>query len=443
MLAYYLTMEPQLFRTAVEDQLIKLRDEKDQKEQQQLAQAERQEAEQQRALAAGENSPNGELTLYKRMEEMRALEVRATLEDLMYVSILERFMHLRVDMMPHLDGFVDVPSVSLVALTEGLHSKEALELVKEHLLSVMGPATLSQFSNAMTKISKFQMAQVYASSIMFGYFLRRVYASSIMFGYFLRRVDRRFQLESSLGTLPMSKEDTVARLELLFSAAADQGADDVNPDWAPALDVTPPGAASPSSSGGSSSSGSSSGGNSSGSVGSTPSPTSSSTPASGPPQGSSRDLPATKPKSALRKYVESFDQAAMVETARIVSAEGSALVERQTSALLGDIKKLTIQIQDVVGKDATSMEDVLLRMQKAVEQDKVETLVMTVGTQRRAVLEAVAFGTFLRDVESHVHDEYGLLTPLPTPKLPPGASGGRAGGGGGAGGGGPRGNVAA
>lgn len=35
----------------------------------------------------------------------------------------------------------------------------------------------------------------------------------------------------------------------------------------------------------------------------------------------------------------------MVETARIVSAEGSALVERQTSALLGDIKKLTIQIQ--------------------------------------------------------------------------------------------------
>lgn len=65
MLAYYLTMEPQLFRTAVEDQLIKLRDEKDQKEQQQLAQAERQEAEQQRALAAGEKSPNGELTLYK------------------------------------------------------------------------------------------------------------------------------------------------------------------------------------------------------------------------------------------------------------------------------------------------------------------------------------------------------------------------------------------
>ena len=35
----------------------------------------------------------------------------------------------------------------------------------------------------------------------------------------------------------------------------------------------------------------------------------------------------------------------MVETARIVSTEGAALVERQTSAVLGDIKKLTQQIQ--------------------------------------------------------------------------------------------------
>lgn len=59
-------------------------------------------------------------------------------------------------------GFVDVPSVSLIALTEGLHSREALDLVKEHLLSVMGPTTLSQFSNAAVKMSKFQMAQVRA-----------------------------------------------------------------------------------------------------------------------------------------------------------------------------------------------------------------------------------------------------------------------------------------
>lgn len=38
------------------------------------------------------------------MEEVRASEVRATLEDLMYVSILEKFLLLGVDMLPRMDG---------------------------------------------------------------------------------------------------------------------------------------------------------------------------------------------------------------------------------------------------------------------------------------------------------------------------------------------------
>lgn len=50
--------------------------------------------------------------------------------------------------------------------------------------------------------------------------------------------------------------------------------------------------------------------------------------------------------------------------------------------------------------------------QDAVAKDEVESLSITVGTQRRAVLEAVAFGTFLRDVEGYVDSEYQLLTPV-------------------------------
>ena len=51
-----------------------------------------------------------------------------------------------------------------------------------------------------------------------------------------------------------------------------------------------------------------------------------------------------------------------------------------------------------------------------MSRNAVENLNITVGTQRRAVLEAVAFGTFLRDVESYVDNEYQLLTPtLPSP----------------------------
>ena len=45
----------------------------------------------------------------------------------------------------------------------------------------------------------------------------QVYAASIMFGYFVRRVDKRFQLERSLGMLPQNQEEAVARLERLFS----------------------------------------------------------------------------------------------------------------------------------------------------------------------------------------------------------------------------------
>lgn len=47
--------------------------------------------------------------------------------------------------------------------------------------------------------------------------LAQVYAASIMFGYFVRRVDKRFQLERSLGMLPQNQEEAVARLERLFS----------------------------------------------------------------------------------------------------------------------------------------------------------------------------------------------------------------------------------
>lgn len=87
---------------------------------------------------------------------------------------------------------------------EGVHSRDAVELVKEHVLSVLGPASMA-FSNTMIKMSKLQGAQVYAASL--------------MFGYFLRRVDRRFQLDKAMGTLPELPEDAVDRLNRLLSQA--------------------------------------------------------------------------------------------------------------------------------------------------------------------------------------------------------------------------------
>ena len=45
---------------------------------------------------------------------------------------------------------------NLKTLTEGIHSKEALELVREHVLGVMGPASMA-YSNSMIKMAKLQV----------------------------------------------------------------------------------------------------------------------------------------------------------------------------------------------------------------------------------------------------------------------------------------------
>lgn len=45
---------------------------------------------------------------------------------------------------------------NLKTLTEGIHSKEALDLVREHVLGVMGSASMA-YSNTMLKMSKLQV----------------------------------------------------------------------------------------------------------------------------------------------------------------------------------------------------------------------------------------------------------------------------------------------
>ena len=118
---------------------------------------------------------------------------------------------------------------------EGVHSREAIDMVKEHVLAVLGPASVA-FSNTQIRMSKLQAAQVGGVvgclrcpavvdlwSVYGGAeegatgppSLARpphprplppippppsqVYAASIMFGYFLRRVDTRFQLARQVG----------------------------------------------------------------------------------------------------------------------------------------------------------------------------------------------------------------------------------------------------
>ena len=73
---------------------------------------------------------------------------------------------------------------------------------------------------------------------------------------------------------------------------------------------------------------------------------------------------------------------------------------------------LWLLAQQVIGTDAISYEEVMERVERAVTSEQVSCLTMTVATQRRGVLEAVAFGCFLRDVETWVDQEYDILTPV-------------------------------
>ena len=91
------------------------------------------------------------------------------------------------------------------------------------------------------------------------------------------------------------------------------------------------------------------------------------------------------------------------------------MIERQTRGLFGDINELQEEIKNALGGDGpdvlSSPEDLLLRLQEVIASGEVKSLTLTVAAQRRVVLEAVAFGAFLRDIENYVAKEtVGLLT---------------------------------
>ena len=70
-------------------------------------------------------------------------------------------------------------------------------------------------------------------------------------------------------------------------------------------------------------------------------------------------------------------------------------------------------MQRAVGQPSTPQE-LIAAVKTAVQSGAVQTLSLTYSAQRRVVLEAVAFGSFLRDVETRVVNDYAeLLSPAP------------------------------
>ncbi|RDX89454.1 UV-B-induced protein, chloroplastic, partial [Mucuna pruriens] len=139
-----------------------------------------------------ESSTSSHDSLYKRIAEVKEKEKRTTLEEILYCSIVHKFLENNISMIPKISatsdptGRVDLwPNQELKL--EAVHSSEAMEMIQSHLSLVLGERLVGPLQT-IVQISKIKLG--------------KLYAASIMYGYFLKRVDERFQLERSMGTLP-------------------------------------------------------------------------------------------------------------------------------------------------------------------------------------------------------------------------------------------------
>ncbi|KAH9316549.1 hypothetical protein KI387_025176, partial [Taxus chinensis] len=210
--------------------------------------------------------------LYRRIAELKAAERRNSVEEIIYALVVQKFMDSGISLISSVSqadpvtGKVDTWPKQDQKLVR-VHSPEAFEMIKNHLALVLGnrlPGT-----NAIAQISKLRVGQVYAASI--------------MYGYFLRRVDQRFQLEKNMNMLPFGLNEESnggQRLQGRESTRADECEGGYS-----FPDVT------------------------------------------------SATMPGSVKTCKLKAYVESFDQDTLQRYATMRSKEGVNLIERHSGAL--------------------------------------------------------------------------------------------------------------
>ncbi|GAB4850602.1 hypothetical protein Ancab_029911 [Ancistrocladus abbreviatus] len=266
-LSQILVSHPHLVPAAVDQQLEQLQTDRD---------AEKQE----------EPSVTGtDLVLYRRIAEVKANERRKALEEILYALVVQKFMDADVPLIPSItpssdpSGRVDTwPSHD--EKLEQLHSLEANEMIRNHLALILGNRLGDLTSVA--QISKFRVGQVYAASV--------------MYGYFLKRVDQRFQLEKAMKILPQGVDGGESSAEQAVGEAVGPSVGDNNSSRS-----------------------------------AQPHPEISSVAGSISPGGFGHGM---KP-SRLRSYVMSLDVETLQRYAIIRSKEAVTIIEKHTEALFG------------------------------------------------------------------------------------------------------------
>ncbi|CAH2053442.1 unnamed protein product [Thlaspi arvense] len=278
-------------------------------------------------------APGTDIVLYRRIAELKENERRRTLEEILYALVVQKFMEANVSLVPSVSpssdpsGRVDTWPTKVEKL-ERLHSPEMYEMIHNHLALILGSRMGDLTSVA--QISKLRVGQVYAASV--------------MYGYFLKRVDQRFQLEKTMKILPGgSDEKGKTSVEQPQPEDMTYQAVSSHPEV-----------------------GSFAGGVSAKGFGS-----------------------EIKP-SRLRTYVMSFDSETLQRYATIRSREAVGIIEKHTEALFGK-------------------PEIVITPEGTVDSSKDEQIKISFGGMKRLVLEAVTFGSFLWDVESHVDARYHFV----------------------------------
>ncbi|EPS63452.1 hypothetical protein M569_11331, partial [Genlisea aurea] len=186
LLSQALQTHPHLLMAAVEQQLENL-------------QRQRDEGKKEPSRPQSKNTastPSSDDVLYKRIAEFKEKERRKAVEEIMYCLIVHRFVDNNISMIPKISTSMD-ERVDLwpnqEQKLESVHSPEAFEMVLSHLSLVLGERMTTTTGGPSEDPSVVQISKIK---------LGKLYASSIMYGYFLRRVDERYQLERSVNTLP-------------------------------------------------------------------------------------------------------------------------------------------------------------------------------------------------------------------------------------------------
>lgn len=125
------------------------------------------------------------------------------MEEILYALVVQKFMDANVSLIPALapsssdtSSRVDIwPSQD--EKLEELHSPEAYEMIQNHLALILG--NRAGDSSSVAQISKLRVGQVYAASV--------------MYGYFLKRVDQRFQLEKTVKILQNLSDEKESNIQ--------------------------------------------------------------------------------------------------------------------------------------------------------------------------------------------------------------------------------------